>query len=106
ENAVLAAQPWAVDAKVEEALGRTIARFHAAAPVRPDGGGTRALGYTIKSNAQMILSLGDRLDVADARRLVGLTDAALQKAAPILNARPARGYARQCHGDLHLGNIL
>jgi aminoglycoside phosphotransferase family enzyme len=47
EQGVLAQQPWAIDDALEESLGRTIAQFHAGAPLRPQGGGVGALGYTI-----------------------------------------------------------
>ena len=46
--------PWAIDDALEEALGRTIAQFHAVAPLRPQGGGVGALGYTIASNAKLL----------------------------------------------------
>ncbi len=39
EQGVLATQPWAIDDALEDALGRTVARFHAGATLRPQGGG-------------------------------------------------------------------
>ena len=38
--------------------------------------------------------------------MVAATDAAFAAAGPLLEKRRAEGFARRCHGDLHLGNIL
>ncbi|MFI4933770.1 MAG: AAA family ATPase [Caulobacterales bacterium] len=104
--AVLSECPDRVDGTLAEALGRTIARFHAAADVRPQGGGVKALGYTIRTNAEHLMALKDRLGADAVARVVAATDAALAQATPLLEARRAEGFARRCHGDLHLGNIL
>ncbi|HEY0435893.1 MAG TPA: gluconate kinase, partial [Phenylobacterium sp.] len=53
DSAVLGAAPELLDAEMAEQLGRTIAGFHAAAPLRPLGGIT-ALAFTIGSNAELI----------------------------------------------------
>ena len=103
---VLAEQPDAVDAALAETLGRTIARFHAGAEVRPGGGGVRALGYTIRTNAEHLLAMGEVLGRDDVQRVVADTDAAFAAASPLLEQRRTEGFARRCHGDLHLGNIL
>lgn len=105
-EAVLASQPWAIDDALEEALGRTIAQFHAGAALRPKGGGVSALGYTIASNANLLRGLAPRLGAQAVERLVSETDLALQRLGPLLDGRAAEGFARHCHGDLHLGNIL
>ena len=75
EHAVLAAQPWAVDGPLADALGRTVAGFHVQAPVRPDGGGGKALKYTIDSNAQLLRGLAARLGADRVERAVTATDA-------------------------------
>ncbi|PXA86274.1 gluconate kinase [Caulobacter sp. D4A] len=105
-EAVLASQPWAIDDALEESLGRTIAQFHAGAALRPQGGGVSALGYTIASNANLLRGLASRLGGQAVERLVEETDLALKRLGPQLDARAAEGFARHCHGDLHLGNIL
>ncbi|MES2342912.1 MAG: AAA family ATPase [Pseudomonadota bacterium] len=106
EHAVLSAQPWAVDGPLADALGRTVAGFHAAAPVRPNGGGGAALKYTIDSNAHLLRGLAPRLGAERVERLVAATDAEYFRREPLLDARRAGGFGRHCHGDLHLGNIL
>jgi aminoglycoside phosphotransferase family enzyme/predicted kinase len=106
EQGVLAQQPWAIDDALEESLGRTIAQFHAGAPLRPQGGGVGALGYTIASNANLLRGLAPRLGSLAVERLIAETDLALERLGPLLNERAGQGFARHCHGDLHLGNIL
>ncbi|PVM87357.1 bifunctional aminoglycoside phosphotransferase/ATP-binding protein [Caulobacter endophyticus] len=105
-ESVLASQPWAIDDALEDSLGRTIAQFHAGAALRPQGGGVSALGYTIASNANLLRGLASRLGAQAVERLVEETDLALKRLGPQLDARAAEGFARHCHGDLHLGNIL
>ncbi|MGH1557488.1 AAA family ATPase [Caulobacter segnis] len=47
-----------------------------------------------------------RLGKQAVERLVHETDIALERLAPLLDGRAKDGFARHCHGDLHLGNIL
>jgi hypothetical protein len=104
--AVLAEQPQRVDGALAERLGRVIAGFQAKAEVRPEGGGVKALGFTIRTNADNLRSLADRLGAGGVDHVIAATDAAFAAAAPRLERRRAEGFARRCHGDLHLGNIL
>ena len=106
EHSVLAAQPWAVDGLLADELGRAVARFHAAAPTRPAGGGGRALKYTIDSNAKLLRELSAALGGERVERLAAETDAEFFRHLDLLDARREAGFARHCHGDLHLGNIL
>ncbi len=106
ENAVLSAQPWAVDGPLADSLGRTVAGFHAAAPLRPEGGGGRALKFTIDSNAHLLRELAPRLGADRVEAVVAATNAAFFQHEALLDARALGGFARHCHGDLHLGNIL
>ncbi|THD64801.1 bifunctional aminoglycoside phosphotransferase/ATP-binding protein [Phenylobacterium sp.] len=105
EGAVLAANPDAVDGALAERLGRMIADVHAEAPLRP-GGGWRALDWTIQSNAARLRELAGQIDAGRVETLVAATQAEFERQRPLLEARTAEGFARRCHGDLHLGNIL
>jgi len=104
ERLVLGAQPDLVDGDLAERLGRTIARVHAEAPLRPQGGLT-ALSWTTGSNTGLLREIA-ALDQARVETLIALTEAELERQAPLLAHRAASGFARRCHGDLHLGNIL
>ena len=106
EGAVLAAQPWAVDGKLAEAMGREVASVHARAELRPQGGGGKALKYTIDSNAKLIRELSPKLGHERVEALIAATDAEYFRCEALLDARRDAGFARQCHADLHLGNIL
>jgi aminoglycoside phosphotransferase family enzyme/predicted kinase len=105
DEAVLAARPQDVDGELAEALGRTVAALHAAAELRPEGGWS-ALAFTVGSNAELLRELAGKLDLARVEILIALTEAELARQGPRLKARAAAGFARRCHGDLHLGNIL
>jgi aminoglycoside phosphotransferase family enzyme/predicted kinase len=105
-EAVLSEHPQSVDGALAEKLGRTIARFHAAAEVRPEGGGVKALGFTIRTNAEHLMAAADELGRGPVGQVIAATDAAFAGVTPLLERRRAEGFARRCHGDLHLGNIL
>lgn len=102
DEAVLSAHPEAVDGELAEALGRTIAGFHASAERRDRSG----MSFTVPSNARLIRELAPQLGAADVARLVEATDAEYARLKPLLDTRVAEGFSRRCHGDLHLGNIL
>ncbi|HEX5377871.1 MAG TPA: AAA family ATPase [Phenylobacterium sp.] len=106
ETSVLAARPWAVDGQLADALGREVAALHAKAEPRPQGGGGKALKFTIDSNARLLRELGPRLGPELVEAVVTATDAEYARREALLDARRAAGFARHCHADLHLGNIL
>jgi uncharacterized protein len=105
EGAVLSACPERIDGALAEAMGRTIAGFHTAAPLRPAGGLT-SLAWTVGSNAGLLREIGSALDQDRVERLIALTEAELERRSALLAHRSASGFSRRCHGDLHLGNIL
>lgn len=105
ERAVLSEQPDALTGPLAESLGRVVARAHAAAPLAPEGGGEAALAYATRINAASLREAASVLG-AEVETLIAATAAALAEQAPRLEARRAAGFARACHGDLHLGNIL
>jgi aminoglycoside phosphotransferase family enzyme/predicted kinase len=105
ETAVLSADPAALTGDMAETLGRTIAEFHAEAPLRPDGGWS-ALAFTVGSNAHLLGDLKDQLDHRRVELLVARTFEELARQKTLLEARRDAGYSRRCHGDLHLANIL
>ena len=106
EGSVLSARPEAVDGALAEALGREISRLHAAAPLRPEGGGAAGLAYTIDSNAHLLTGLADRLGRDAVEAVISTTAERFADASGLLDARRRAGFTRRCHADLHLGNIL
>ncbi len=105
DEAVLSKSPERLDGDMAEALGRTIAGVHREAPLKPQGGLT-ALAFTVGSNAQLLRELAPELGAARVEELVARTEAEFERQSALLAHRSATGFARQCHGDLHLGNIL
>lgn len=106
ETAVLAEQPWTVDGALAETLGRTVARYHAGAEADPKAEGGGGMAYTIRSNAEVLRGLGERLDRERVEALVEATSATHERLRPLLEQRARAGFVRRCHGDLHLGNVL
>ena len=106
ETAVLAAQPWTVDGPLADALGREVADLHAKADLRPQGGGGKALKFTIDSNAHLLRQMTSRLGTDLVESVIAATDHEYRRQEPLLDARRDAGFARHCHADLHLGNIL
>ena len=105
DGAVLSNDPDAIDGAMAEALGRTIAGFHAKAPLRPQGGWS-ALAFTVGSNAHLLRDLTGGLDHHRVELLVAKTAEELARQKVRLEARRDLGFSRRCHGDLHLANIL
>ncbi len=104
-DAVLANRPQTVDGKLAETLGRLVARAHINATAAPDGGGAAALGFTIATN-EASLRRAPKLEVAAVQRLIERTRIGRDALSPLLESRRRAGFGRQCHGDLHLGNIV
>lgn len=102
DSAVLAANPGCVDGELAEALGRTIAGFHAAAERRDRSG----MSFTVPSNARLLEELAPELGEGPVRELIEKTQAEYARLGPLLTRRVSEGFSRRCHGDLHLGNIL
>jgi len=106
ETAVLSECPDRVDGALAETLGREVARFHGRAALGTAGGGAEGLNYVLRSNADHMRHLADRLGAEDVERLITGTDEAFEAARPLLDQRLTQGFVRECHGDLHLGNLL
>jgi aminoglycoside phosphotransferase family enzyme/predicted kinase len=88
-------------------LAREIARFHANAEPRLDRGGRSGLGWVIDGNATGFDEQGAGiLDAALGRSVTDAARAQLARHGALLDARRDAGKVRQCHGDLHLRNIV
>lgn len=94
-----------VDRHRIQALTEAVWRFHQIAPRRPDRGGIAGLTWTIDTNAASMAAHPHILPAAEAARLAEASHDWLNRLGPLLEERRARGLVRQCHGDLHCGNI-
>ena len=87
-------------------LADVIAKFHQSAEPRPAWGGEKGVRFTIETNAASLALFAPGL--FDPARVKALTEdslSCLAVAAPDLERRRLGGLVRECHGDLHLGNI-
>ncbi len=86
-------------------LADAIAAFHAEAEPAPGFGGSASLRDVIADNHQYLLSGAPPLERGAVEALFAASQAALEQASALLDARRAGGKVRRCHGDLHLRNI-
>ena len=108
------ARRGALAAAQVDALAAALAQFHGAAP-RTDAvapyGTPEAIEAPALGNFDQLAALEPAPDVtsaACAARLAALRAWTAREAArlrPAFAARRAQGFVRECHGDLHLGNI-
>lgn len=99
-----------VSAEQIDAIAGTVARFHetACARAEPDGpwGHADAVWQPVAQNfAQIAPRLTDAAAQAELEGLRRWSTAEHARLAPHMATRLAAGYVRECHGDLHLGNL-
>ena len=96
-----------LDLELMPPLGAAIAEFHADAEHRRDHGGQAGMSWVIDGNAAGFAEYGaDVLDPAACRQLTEGARVELDARGALLEERRASGFVRQCHGDLHLRNIV
>lgn len=97
----------ALDLALMPRLATAIASFHRGAAPRPDHGGRDGLLWVIDGNASELASQGAGvLDTTLCESVTAGARAALERHADLLEARRREGFVRQCHGDLHLRNLV
>jgi hypothetical protein len=102
----VAARQGLDDAMIER-LAIAVAAFHAQATRRPDYGGRDAMARVIDGNAAGFAEFGARfLDSATCLRVSTESRALVARHGVLLDTRRHAGFVRQCHGDLHLRNIV
>jgi aminoglycoside phosphotransferase family enzyme/predicted kinase len=88
-------------------LASAIAQFHAGVDRRADHGGHAGMAWVIDGNAQGFAEQGKGiLDPDHCARLSGLARSELTRHSRLLDTRRVSGFVRQCHGDLHLRNLV
>lgn len=103
-------QTGRLPARLIDTLAATVAAFHAAAArVAADLplGTPEVAGQPVRENFEQILPrLHDAAQLEQAQQLAAWAAAEQQRLVPLLRQRRADGHIRECHGDLHLGNIV
>lgn len=87
-------------------LADEVGRLHADAEVRPDHGGLDGMRWVVEGNASAFDRHLDVLPADLVARVNAATREALDRHAPLIERRRLAGRVRQCHGDLHLRNIV
>ena len=96
-----------LDLELMPLLATGVARFHLAAERRGDYGGKAGMNWVIEGNAAGFAEYG--ADVLEPSACFRVTDDAcveLDRRGLLLDVRRDTGRVRQCHGDLHLRNIV
>lgn len=93
-----------------DALARGIAAFHSRVArvdaARPFGSAAEVLAPALQNFDQIEALIGAAADVPELERLRGWTLREHARLHAAFDARKAGGFVRECHGDLHLGNIV
>lgn len=101
------AERGALDLDVMPALAAAIASFHLVAETRANHGGKSGMRWVIDGNAAGFAEFGSGvLDPSAVHRVTDAAIAALDRSSALLEARRRAGFVRQCHGDLHLRNVV
>lgn len=100
------ARRGAIDTALAAAIGVAAAALHASAAPRRDHGGAASMQWVVDENDAELSAAGAVLDRAARARLHAASAAALGRHGDLLEARRENGWVRECHGDLHLGNLF
>jgi uncharacterized protein len=88
-------------------LAGAIARLHAGAAHRTDHGGRAGMTWVVEGNeADFARQPAEVFDADECRRVGADARAAIERQAGLLESRREAGFVRECHGDLHLRNIV
>jgi hypothetical protein len=87
-------------------LANAITTFHHDAEPRRDHGGAAGIRWVVEGNASGFAEFKDVLEPSACERLTTRTRAEVDRHEALLDARREAGLVRQCHGDLHLRNIV
>jgi aminoglycoside phosphotransferase family enzyme/predicted kinase len=97
----------ALDPALMRPLAAAIAQFHRGAERRSDHGGVAGMTWVVDGNVTGFTEHGAGvLDPAACADLTRSLREHLERHGCLLDARRDSGFVRQCHGDLHLRNIV
>jgi aminoglycoside phosphotransferase family enzyme/predicted kinase len=95
-------------ARVDE-IAEAVASFHGraarAAPEAPFGRPAGVMRPVRQNFVQMLAAVSQPGDRAQLEQLLAWTEAEAARLTPVFEQRNRDGFVRECHGDLHLGNI-
>ena len=91
-------------------LAARLARFHltecARAPAASPWGEPDNIAQPVAENFKLLFAkLDDAADIQRLTALQGWSRAEQERLAPLMRERKRDGFVRECHGDLHLGNL-
>jgi aminoglycoside phosphotransferase family enzyme/predicted kinase len=96
-----------LDMELMPQLASSVARFHLSAEQRRDHGGKAGMTWVVEGNAAGFAEFGASvLEPTACARLIDATRHEIARHGALLDARRDSGLVRQCHGDLHLRNIV
>jgi aminoglycoside phosphotransferase family enzyme/predicted kinase len=88
-------------------LASAIADLHRGAETRADHGGSSGMGWVIDGNAEAFTDqCAGILDPTLCSAVTNESHRWLDRCRTLLDERRDAGFVRQCHGDLHLRNIV
>jgi predicted kinase len=97
----------ALDLDLMAPLAAAIAQFHKGAAHRHDHGGAAGMAWVVEGNQAAFAEQGAGiLDSAACHALTHDGSLAVAQHGSLLDRRRAAGFVRECHGDLHLRNIV
>lgn len=90
-------------------MARQIAEFHQATPrvptENPLGSPESAMAPVTQNFEQILPFLSEKADLVQLHALEAWANASYERLKPLMSQRKADGFIRECHGDIHLGNI-
>ena len=91
-------------------LARHVAAFHEDAAVAQPGDGFGDAAAVMAPVRQNFVQIRERVSdaalLSELARIEAWAEARFAALAPVFDARLAAGRVRECHGDLHLGNLI
>lgn len=98
-----------LEAAEVEALADKLAAFHARAAVAPVGtpwGGARFVDKAARQDLATVEALAGTGEMRTQAHLLTVWQSTQDRVLDLIAQRKAQGFVRECHGDLHCGNIL
>ena len=93
-------------AAMMESIAQQIANYHKDAPISYNNKTNHAICYPILENFTCCLNIvTQQQDSKNLTTLENWSKTAYKKLQPFIIERNQHGFTKQCHGDLHLGNM-